>query len=58
MTVPPAATDIPHPARKASAGIQLTGNDHSIFLLLAGLMVIGGAIGSIVGVQLLTLLHA
>lgn len=57
-TVPPAATNSSHRSKKASEGIQLTGADRSMFLLLAGLMVIGGAIGAIVGVQLLTLLQA
>lgn len=57
-TVPPATIGTSHPSTKASAGIQLTGADRSMFLLLAGLLVIGGAIGAIVGVQLLTLLQA
>lgn len=57
-TVPPATIGTSHPSKKASAGIQLTGADRSMFLLLAGLLVIGGAIGAIVGVQLLTLLQA
>ena len=57
-TVPPAAIDISQSARTTSQDIKLAGNDRSMFLLLAGLLVIGGAIGSIVGVQLLTLLQA
>lgn len=56
--VPPAAIDISQSARTTSQDIKLAGNDRSMFLLLAGLLVIGGAIGSIVGVQLLTLLQA
>lgn len=56
--VPAAVTDISRSTKKTSAGIQLTGGDRSMFLLLAGLLVIGGAIGAIVGVQLLTLLQA
>lgn len=55
--VPPAAIDISPSSRKASGDIKFGGNDRSMFLLLAGLFVIGGAIGSIVGVQLLTLLQ-